>query len=987
MLSLKKNSKGRIISLMTFAARWTVVLVIVMANLLSPKYSIFAQTPSNTSYYVSTTGSNSNPGTLAQPWRTLTYAGQKITAGSTLYIRGGTYQEHSYIYNSGTQASPIVVTNYNNEEVIIDGINMTLPAHNSGTPLIGVLGDWVTVSNLTISNSGEYGVTVEGSHDVLNNLYVHHNWSDGIILTGDYGLAQNSRVWSNAMDNEGGTMSSSWGAGIYCGRYPDYCTIHHNLVWENWGEGINAGETLHPTVEDNVAYDNMLNFYIHDTKYALFQRNLSYYSPGTVMDFNTTNGLYVDDEHGGVPIPLGSGGTRYPSSDNTFINNLIIGGNHGLETGTSANNNNLYAYNTFGNSAGNTVEPVNILLNPGTCTNCRFINNIVEQDDTRSIISVQGTGFAFSNNLWSKAPSSKAVGQGDMVGDPLLAKTGSLAPGQLTADYFKLLSSSPAIDKGMTLSTVLTDYFLNSRDAHPDIGADEFTVPATNTPVPPTATSTLTPTSIPPTATYTPTNTSIPPTTTFTPTRTSIPPTATYTPTRTPIPPTATFTPTRTPIPPTATFTSTRTPIPPTSTSTPTNTPSTPAPTSTQPTIAPTNTALPNTPTASPTLGPTATAIPDLTKNTKLARSPWPKGRGKSSNQALSAFNGPSQTSLLWSYSTGGSYTQSTGSGTGSSPVLGTDGTLYASLGSSLVALSPSGDVLWSFDTGGTVTSSLLTSDGTLYFGSADRKFYSVSAVDGSLNWTYRTNGAITAPPNIAADGTLYIPSTDGILYALDPSGTLKWSFVTGSSISASPAVSDDGSIVFGATNGQLFSLDPDSALNWSYHANGSIISAPAIASDGTIYFGSTDRNLYAIDPDGSLKWTYHTRGTVSSPAIASDGTIYAGSTDKKLYAISPTGSLVWSYLAGGTVNAPVISQDGTLYVGSNDGYLYTITRDGTFEWKYFVGGFVSFDPVLDASGNIYIGSSGSIHSIGTLIVPVPSQWHVFLPGIFSSGS
>ena len=112
----------------------------------------------------------------------------------------------------------------------------------------------------------------------------------------------------------------------------------------------------------------------------------------------------------------------------------------------------------------------------------------------------------------------------------------------------------------------------------------------TNTPLPPTFTSTSTNTAVPPTATntlvpstVTDTNTPMPPTTTFTPsqtatpfaTSTAVPPTFTSTATDTAVPPTFT----NTPVPPTLTFTSTRTststPVPPTATNTPvpTNTP------------------------------------------------------------------------------------------------------------------------------------------------------------------------------------------------------------------------------------------------------------------------------------------------------------------------------------------------------------------------------------------------------------------------------
>ena len=174
--------------------------------------------------------------------------------------------EHFSLLADGTQTSPITVTNYNGETVIVDGVGMTIPAHNSGTPLLEVKGDWVIVSNLTISNSGEQGVSVEGVHDLLDNLYVHHSWANGVVLKGNYSVAQNMRIWSNSMQNEGGTMSVGWGTGISCARYPDFSTIRKSTAWDNWGEGISTFEALDTTIEDNISYNNMQNYYVSDTQ-------------------------------------------------------------------------------------------------------------------------------------------------------------------------------------------------------------------------------------------------------------------------------------------------------------------------------------------------------------------------------------------------------------------------------------------------------------------------------------------------------------------------------------------------------------------------------------------------------------------------------------------------------------------------------------------------------------------------------------------------
>lgn len=450
--------------------------IILLLSILSiPGSCVSARTYDSAGYYVSPTGADTNPGTLPQPWKTLTFAVGQIHAGDTLYIRGGTYSEQFYVSNKGTQTDPIVITNYNGEEVIIDGKSMTLPdPHKMGGTLIGVSGDWVIVKNITIAYSGGMGIAVTGSHDVLDNLYVHHSLSSGAILFGNYAVAQNIRVWSNSMQNVGG-KSSVWSSGISCARYPDYCTIRKSTVWGNWGEGISTFETLHTTIEDNIAYDNQENIYISDTKYTLVQRNLVYCTPGNPIDvyYPTQEGISIGDELG-VPIPLGPQGKRYPSSDNTFLNNLAMGCNNNLAAGKSAITNNLFAYNTFVNATGTRREPSSIIFFGSTASNVRFMNNIIVQEGNRPIAINVGSGIFFSNNLWSKAPPTNTVGKGDVIGDPQFAKTGTLAPGQLTADYFRILSTSPARNNALQLEETDTDFFMEARGALPDIGADQY---------------------------------------------------------------------------------------------------------------------------------------------------------------------------------------------------------------------------------------------------------------------------------------------------------------------------------------------------------------------------------------------------------------------------------------------------------------------------------------------------------------------------------
>ena len=82
---------------------------------------------------------------------------------------------------------------------------------------------------------------------------------------------------------------------------------------------------------------------------------------------------------------------------------------------------------------------------------------------------------------------------------------------------------------------------------------------------------------------------------------------------------------------------------------------------------------------------------------------------------------------------------------------------------------------------------------------------------------------------------------------AIAPDGHLKWKYKTGSSIESSPAISRDGTIYIGSFDGSLYALTPNGHLKWKFTTPNAIYSSPSIATDGTIYIGSEDNNLYAV--------------------------------------------------------------------------------------------------------------------------------------------
>ncbi|HET8523308.1 MAG TPA: PQQ-binding-like beta-propeller repeat protein [Thermomicrobiales bacterium] len=124
--------------------------------------------------------------------------------------------------------------------------------------------------------------------------------------------------------------------------------------------------------------------------------------------------------------------------------------------------------------------------------------------------------------------------------------------------------------------------------------------------------------------------------------------------------------------------------------------------------------------------------------------------------------------------------------------------------------------------------------------------------------WRFKASGGIDRAP-ILVDGTVYVPSHDGSLYAIDATTRAqRWQF-TGNRTG----------------NGRDFRL-----------------TTPAVI-DGVVYAGNRDGAIYAIDAaSGEQRWSFQTGGSVDSFPAAAEGIVYAGSSDGTVYALDlETGS------------------------------------------------------------------------------------------------
>ena len=141
----------------------------------------FAQT----TYYVAKSGSNSNSGTsTSSPFLTITHAVSQINPGDQIFIRRGTYHEEIIINNiDSSNGNETLITNYNNEKVIIDGtINVTgqwIDDTIGGVGVKKVESFTESITQLFVGNDQMVMARWPNAQFSDLSIYDHDNWAQG----------------------------------------------------------------------------------------------------------------------------------------------------------------------------------------------------------------------------------------------------------------------------------------------------------------------------------------------------------------------------------------------------------------------------------------------------------------------------------------------------------------------------------------------------------------------------------------------------------------------------------------------------------------------------------------------------------------------------------------------------------------------------------------------------------------------------------------
>lgn len=295
------------------------ILGLVLFSL--PPFTPLSSLAAGNVYYVAKNGSDSNPGTEAQPWLTIQKAANTLIAGDTVYVKAGTYNERVIPKNSGTSGNLITYETYPGDTVVMYGFDITKNyikvkgfevannpsddgiavnansveilnnyVHHTARSNIGINGgSYNIVRNNTLSYAGDNGMDIYGEHNIIeyneisyprDNIanvggngniirynYGHHAWNRGLPgqtdhIAGFYLVGATNTLFDGNLLHDIQTyffeLKSSGGANI------ENITIQNNIMYKNDNYGILL-EDVAPNVVRNI---KIFNNVITETKYS-----------------------------------------------------------------------------------------------------------------------------------------------------------------------------------------------------------------------------------------------------------------------------------------------------------------------------------------------------------------------------------------------------------------------------------------------------------------------------------------------------------------------------------------------------------------------------------------------------------------------------------------------------------------------------------------------------------------------------------------------
>ncbi|MCS7213950.1 MAG: PQQ-binding-like beta-propeller repeat protein [Candidatus Calescibacterium sp.] len=155
---------------------------------------------------------------------------------------------------------------------------------------------------------------------------------------------------------------------------------------------------------------------------------------------------------------------------------------------------------------------------------------------------------------------------------------------------------------------------------------------------------------------------------------------------------------------------------------------------------------------------------------------------------------------LQWSYTAGD---------VKSGVALSCDGTIYVgNKAGNLFAINPNGTLKWTLSLGGEIKS-VPAVDGNILYVTSGNKLFKIqdSGTFGVSLWSYTATGTVNWSSPALSEHNLVYFAGGSYLYAVSSSSSGIWSFNTGAEIRSSPNIAPDGTVYITSRNGYIYAI------------------------------------------------------------------------------------------------------------------------------------------------------------------------------------
>lgn len=279
-------------------------------------------------YYVSPTGSDSNPGTYDQPWKSFEKVANTLQAGDTAIFENGTYNEtvETWFKNSGTEEAPIIVKARNKHQALI-----VYPeaARLSQKIVLKDFKDYITIKDLAITQAG---VGTESDPTRTNDLFIYCYQSNYCRFIGNkiyHGYEEGIKLsLTTGCDIQGNTISDFVHEGIDLVNV-SLTKIHYNEIFDAGRVGImTKGGSRSIAIYNNYIHNRDRYMSIAAITLGGSTGGIWVYDPSGYEAYNCVafNNIIVAETPGQINYGIGF----YGSIDCASYNNVVVGCNAAL---------------------------------------------------------------------------------------------------------------------------------------------------------------------------------------------------------------------------------------------------------------------------------------------------------------------------------------------------------------------------------------------------------------------------------------------------------------------------------------------------------------------------------------------------------------------------------------------------------------------------------------------------------------------------------